>query len=115
MGPESQAAVRQAGAKGLVVNASTESRSAAAALVRKGLQAVCVVPPDMPAMFRQEGGRTVQCISCSVSLQLRGLPTQNALRFPEWRDHLCLGVIHGPRLADVCQGARRRGEVQGDW
>jgi hypothetical protein len=41
MGPENQAAVRLAAAKGLVVNASTESRSVAAALVLQGLPAVC--------------------------------------------------------------------------
>jgi type VI secretion system protein ImpH len=62
----------------LVVNASTESRSVAAALVRQGLPAVCVVPPDAPAVFHHEsvrfvacpasrrgtGGRKIQCISC---------------------------------------------------
>ncbi len=54
MGPENQDAVRQAAAKGLVVNAPTESRSVAAALVRQGIPAVCVVPPDAPAVFRHE-------------------------------------------------------------
>jgi len=44
MGPENQAAVRLAAAKGLVINASTESRSMAAALVRQGIPAVRVVP-----------------------------------------------------------------------
>ena len=70
--------MRQAAAEGLVVNASTESRSLAAAMVRQGLPAVCVVPPDAPAVFHHEGvrfvacpasrrgkgGRNVQCISC---------------------------------------------------
>ena len=74
-GPPNQAAIRLAAAKGLVVNASTESRSRAAALVRQGIPAVCVVPSDAPAVFRHEGvrfvacpasrsGRKVQCISC---------------------------------------------------
>ena len=53
MGPENQAAVRLAAAKGLVLNASTESRSVAAGLQRQGIPAVCVVPPDVPALFRQ--------------------------------------------------------------
>jgi hypothetical protein len=61
-----------------VVNASTESRSIAAELQRDGIPAVCVVPPDAPAVFRHEGmrfvacpasrrfkgGRKIQCISC---------------------------------------------------
>jgi hypothetical protein len=75
MGPANQATLRLAAAKGLVVNASTESRSIAAALVRQGIPAVCVVPSDAPAVFRHEGvrfvacpasrsGRKVQCISC---------------------------------------------------
>jgi hypothetical protein len=78
MGPANQATLRLAAAKGLVVNASTESRSRAAALVRQGIPAVCVVPSDAPAVFRHEGvrfvacpasrqgraGRKVQCISC---------------------------------------------------
>jgi len=61
MSPANQATLRQAAAKGLVVNASTESRSAAAALVRQGLPAVCVVSPDAPAVFRHEGVRFVAC------------------------------------------------------
>ena len=78
MGPENQAAVRLAAAKGLVLNASTESRSVAAGLQRQGIPAVCVVPPDAPAVFRHQGvrfvacpasrrgsdGRKIQCISC---------------------------------------------------
>jgi hypothetical protein len=75
MGPANQATIRLAAANGLVVNASTESRATAAALVRQGIAAVCVVPPDAPAVFRHEGvrfvacpasrsGRKVQCISC---------------------------------------------------
>jgi hypothetical protein len=78
MGPENQAAVRQAAARGLVINASTESRSVAAGLQRQGIPAVCVVPSDAPAVFHHEGvrfvacpasrqgrcGRKVQCISC---------------------------------------------------
>ncbi len=82
MGPANQATLRLAAAKGLVVNASTESRSRAAALVRQGIPAVCVVPPDAPAVFLHEGvrfvacpasrsGRKVQCISCSARF---GLP-----------------------------------------
>jgi len=51
MEPANQATLRLAASKGLVVNASTESRSMAAALVRQGIPAVCVVPPDAPAVF----------------------------------------------------------------
>jgi len=64
MSPENQAALRQAAAKGLVVNASTESRRAAAALVRQGIPAVCVVPSDAPAVFHHEGVRFVACPAC---------------------------------------------------
>jgi hypothetical protein len=65
----------------LVVNASTESHSRAAAVVRQGIPAVCVMPPDASAMFRHEGvrfvacpanrsGRKVQCISCGGRFSL---------------------------------------------
>lgn len=56
-----QATLRQAAERGLVVNASTESRSAAAALQRQGIPSVCVVAPDAPAVFRHEGVRFVAC------------------------------------------------------
>ena len=61
MGPVNQATVRQAAQQGLVVNASSESRSMAAALVRQGIPAVCVVPAGTPAVFEHEGVRFVQC------------------------------------------------------
>ena len=61
MGPANQATLRLAAAKGLVVNASTESRSVAAALVRQGIPAVWVEPPAVPAMFHHEGVRFVAC------------------------------------------------------
>ena len=61
MSPGNRAAVRQAAAKGLVIHASTEFRSVAAALQRQGLPAVCVVPSDAPAVFRHEGVRFVAC------------------------------------------------------
>jgi hypothetical protein len=79
MGPANQAALQLAAAKGLVVNASsTESRSTAAVLVQQGIPAVCVVPPDAPAVFHHENvrfvacpasrrgkrGRKIKCISC---------------------------------------------------
>ena len=78
MAPANQATLRLAAERGLVVNASTESRSVAAGLQRQGITAVCVVPPDAPAVFHHEGvrfvacpasrrgkgGRKVQCISC---------------------------------------------------
>ena len=56
-----QATVRAAAARGLVVNASTESRSAAAALHRQGIPAVCVVPADAPPVFEHHGVRFVEC------------------------------------------------------
>lgn len=51
MGPENPAAVQQAAAKGLVVNASIESRSVAAALVRRRCSAIraCALWPALPA------------------------------------------------------------------
>jgi hypothetical protein len=61
MGPENQAAVLQAAARGLVINAYTESWSVAEGLQRQGIQAVCVVPPDAPAMFGHVGVRFVAC------------------------------------------------------
>ncbi|QPN56589.1 hypothetical protein I1E95_16300 [Synechococcus sp. CBW1107] len=78
MGPANQATLRLAAAQGLVINASTESRSVAAGLQRQGIPVVCVVPPDAPAVFRHQGvrfvacpasrrgrgGRKIQCISC---------------------------------------------------
>jgi Protein of unknown function (DUF1778) len=79
MGPANQASLRLAAAKGLVVNACTESRSRAAALVRQGIPAGCVVPLDALAVFHHEGvrfvacpasrsGRKVRCISCGGRL-----------------------------------------------
>ena len=79
MGPENQAAVRQAAAKGLVVNASTESRSvrssAAAPGHRGGLR-----------------GRKVQCISCGGRF---GLP----LCAQADRPFVITFPAHGPRAA----------------
>ncbi len=106
MSPENQAAVRQAAAKGLVVNASTESRSVAAALMCQGLPAVCVVLPDAPAVFRHEGvrfvacpashrgrgGRKIQCISCGGRF---GLP----LCAQADRPFVITFPAHGPRAA----------------
>ncbi|MFM7549481.1 MAG: hypothetical protein ACKO8I_11570 [Cyanobacteriota bacterium] len=70
-----QATVKQAAARGLVVNASTESRTVAAELHRQGIAAVCVVPAGTPPVFEHQGvrfiecphsrsGGTVQCIGC---------------------------------------------------
>lgn len=50
-----------AAAAGLVVNASTESRSTAAQLQHCGIPSVCVVPAGTPAVFEHEGVRFVQC------------------------------------------------------
>ncbi len=44
-----------------MVNASTESGSVAAALVRQGIPMVCVMPRDAPAVFRHEGVRVGAC------------------------------------------------------
>ena len=82
MSPENQATIRQAAEQGLVVNASTESRSQAAALQQQGIPAVCVVAPDGPASFRHQGVRFVQCpasragsrIQCSSCGGRWGLP-----------------------------------------
>ncbi len=75
MGHANQVTLRLAAAKGLAVNVFTESRATAAALVRHGIPAVCVVPLGAPAVFRHESvrfvacpasrsGNKVQCISC---------------------------------------------------
>ena len=37
-----------------------------------------------------------------------GLAPRLPLGFLERRDHLCLGVVPGPWLTDICPGARRR-------
>jgi hypothetical protein len=106
MSPENRATVRQAAAKGLVVNASTESRSIAAGLQRQGIPAVCVVPPDAPAVFRHEGvrfvacpasrlgrgGRKIQCISCGGRM---GIP----LCAQANRAFVITFPAHGPRAA----------------
>jgi hypothetical protein len=87
MSPENQAAVRQAAAKGLVVNSSTESRSATAVFRLEGVRFVAC-----PASRQGKGGRKVQCISCGgrfgVSLCAQaGRPF--VITFP----------AHGPRAA----------------
>jgi hypothetical protein len=106
MSPENQAAVREAAARGLVVNASTESRSVAAGLQRQGIPAVCVVPPDAPSVFhhagvrfvacpasrRGKGGRKVQCISCGGRF---GIP----LCAQADRPFVITFPAHGPRAA----------------
>lgn len=73
--PANRAAFQAAAAAGLVVNCSTESRSEAARLHNSGMPAVCVVPPDAPAVFHHDGvrfvvcpasrkGSDIQCINC---------------------------------------------------
>jgi hypothetical protein len=98
--------VRQAAAKGLVMNASSESRSVAADLIRQGIPAVCVVPSDAPAVFRHEGvrfvpcpasrrgrgGRKIQYISCGGRF---GLP----LCAQADRPFVMTFRAHGPRAA----------------
>jgi hypothetical protein len=65
-------------AKGLVVNASTESRREAAALVRQGIPAVCVVLSNAPAVFHHEGVRFVACPACrSVPSGRKGIQCIN--------------------------------------
>ena len=71
MGPANQATLRHAAERGLVVNASTESRSAAAALVRQRIPAVCVVPLDAPAVLRHEGVRFVACPATRAGSQVQ--------------------------------------------
>ena len=75
-------ALRLAAAKGLVVNASTESRSRAAALLRQGIPAVCVVPPDAPAVFRHEGVRFVACPASRSGRRVQCISSAAALAFP---------------------------------
>jgi len=106
MGPENQAAVAHAAAKGLVINASTESRSVAARLQRQAIPAVCVVPPDAPAVFHHEGVRFVACpasrggkggskIQCSSGGGRFGLP----LCAQADRPFVITFPAHGPRAA----------------
>jgi hypothetical protein len=80
--PANQATLKLAAAKGLVVHTSTESRSTAAALVRQGIPAVCVVPPDVPAVFRHEGVRFVACPASRAAARCSASAAAAALALP---------------------------------
>ena len=81
-GVPNQSTLRLAADQGLLVNASTESRSQAAGLQRQDIPAVCVVAPEAPAVFRHQGVRFVACpatrpgsgVQCSPCGGRWGLP-----------------------------------------
>lgn len=59
--PANLAAIRSALRRGFVVNLSTESRTDAARMARRGYPTVCVVPEDAPAHFTYRGVAFRQC------------------------------------------------------
>jgi hypothetical protein len=107
MGPANQATIRLAAAKGLVVNASTESRSKAAALLRQGIPVVCVVPADAPPVFRHEGVRFVACPACrslpSARKRIQCISCGGRFGLPlcaqAGREFVITFPAHGPRAA----------------
>jgi hypothetical protein len=75
------AAIRSAIRRGFTVNLSTEVKSEAAKLAKRGLPVVCVVPGDSPAKFEHQGvtfrqcpatfeGSPTQCASCGGGIPL---------------------------------------------
>jgi hypothetical protein len=75
------AAIRSAIRRGFTVNLSTEVKSEAAKLAKRGLPVVCVVPGDAPAKFEHQGvtfrqcpatfeGSPTQCASCGGGIPL---------------------------------------------
>lgn len=71
--PENLAAIRSAIRRGFTVNLSTEVRSEAVRLSRRGYPVVCVVPEDAPAHFTEGGVKFRQCPAT-----FDGSPTQCA-------------------------------------
>ena len=75
------AIIREAIANGFVINVSCEDTRTAALNALRGLPTVCVVPPEAPACFREEGVTFVQCpatlredINCRNCGGPRGIP-----------------------------------------
>ena len=75
------AAIRSAIRRGFTVNLSTEVKSEAAKLAKRGLPVVCVVSGDSPAKFEHQGvtfrqcpatfeGSPTQCASCGGGVPL---------------------------------------------
>lgn len=71
--PANLAAIRSALRRGFTVNLSTESRTEAARLARRGYPTVCVVPEDAPPNFTHRGVKFRQCPAT-----FEGSPTQCA-------------------------------------
>jgi hypothetical protein len=93
------AAIRSAIRRGFTVNLSTEVRSEAAKLAKRGLPTVCVVEADAPAKFTHNGvtfrqcpatfeGSPTQCASC-------GGGTPHCARAD--RDFVITFPVHGGR------------------
>jgi hypothetical protein len=101
------AAIRSALRRGFTVNLSTEVRSEAAKLAKRGLPVVCVVPGDSPAKFEHNGVTFRQCPAT-----FEGSPTQCAscgggtpLCARADRDFVITFPVHGGRAktaAEAC-------------
>jgi hypothetical protein len=88
------AAIRSAIRRGFTVNLSTEVKSEAAKLAKRGLPVVCVVPGDSPAKFECQGvtfqqcpatfeGSPTQCASCGGGIPLCARADRNfVITFP---------------------------------
>lgn len=75
------AIIREAIANGFTINVSCEDTHTAALNALRGLPTVCVVPPEAPSCFREEGVTFVQCpatlrddINCKNCGGPRGIP-----------------------------------------
>jgi hypothetical protein len=75
------AIIREAIANGFTINVSCEDTHTAALNFLRGLPTVCVVPPEAPSCFREEGVTFVQCpatlrddINCKNCGGPRGIP-----------------------------------------
>ena len=93
------AAIRSAIRRGFTVNLSTEVRSEAAKLAKRGLPTVCVVEADAPAKFEHNGVTFRQCPAT-----FEGSPTQCAscgggtpLCARSDRDFVITFPVHGGR------------------
>ena len=105
------AIIREAIANGLVINVSCEDTHIAALNALRGLPPVCVVPPEAPTCFREEGVTFVQCpatlredINCRNCGGPRGIP----LCARSDRKVVVTFPAHGPgrkKAAEVARGA----------
>jgi hypothetical protein len=83
------AVIRKSIAYGFTINVSCESTHVAALNALRGLPTVCVVPPEAPTCFREEGVTFVQCPAT-------------------WRDDINCQNCGGPRGKPLCARADRK-------